>query len=44
LTGALQSKVVRSRAFKLAYLTAIAVAMIGWSWMLVVGLAWALDI
>jgi hypothetical protein len=28
----------------LLYLTAIAAAMIGWSWMLVEGLSWALDI
>jgi hypothetical protein len=32
------------RIFRLAYLTAIAVAMIGWSWMLIEGLVWALDI
>jgi hypothetical protein len=29
---------------KLVYLTAIAVAMIGWSWMLFEGLAWAIYI
>jgi hypothetical protein len=34
---------MRSRIFRLVYLTAIAVAMIGWSWMLIEGLAWALD-
>jgi hypothetical protein len=33
-----------SRIFRLVYLTAIAVAMIGWSSMLIEGLAWALDI
>jgi hypothetical protein len=35
---------VRTRIFRLVYLTAIAVAMIGWSWMLIESLAWALDI
>jgi len=35
---------MRSRILRLVYLTAIAVAMIGWSWMLIEGLAWALDI
>jgi hypothetical protein len=35
---------MRSRIFRLVYLTAVAVAMIGWSWMLIEGLAWALDI
>jgi hypothetical protein len=35
---------MRSRIFRLVYLTAIAVAMIGWSWMLIEGLAWALGI
>jgi hypothetical protein len=44
LIVALRSKTVDSRVFKLLYLTAIAAAMIGWSWMLVKGLAWALDI
>jgi hypothetical protein len=32
------------RVFKWLYLAAIAVAMVGWSWMLVVSLAWALNI
>jgi hypothetical protein len=44
LIVALRSKTVDSRVFKLLYLTAIAAAMIGWLWMLVKGLAWALDI
>jgi hypothetical protein len=44
LIGGLQSKTVRPRVFKLLYLTAIAVAMIGWSWMLVAILAWVLGI
>jgi hypothetical protein len=35
---------MRSRIFRLVYLTAVAVAMIGWSWMLIEGLAWALHI
>jgi hypothetical protein len=35
---------MRSRIFKLLYLTALVLAMIGWSWFLVVGLEWALDI
>jgi hypothetical protein len=34
---------MRSRIFRLVYLTANAVAMIGWSWMLIEGLACALD-
>jgi hypothetical protein len=35
---------VDSRVLNLLYLTAIAAAMIGWLWMLVKGLTWALDI
>jgi hypothetical protein len=35
---------VRTRAFNLVYLTAIAVAMIAWSWILVESLAWAIDL
>jgi hypothetical protein len=35
---------VRSRVFNLAYLTAVAIAMIGWSWILIEGLNWVLDI
>jgi hypothetical protein len=41
---ALRAKVVRARFLKLLYLAAIAVAMIGWLWLLVKGLAWALGI
>jgi hypothetical protein len=44
LIVALRSKTVDSRVIKLLYLTAIAAAMIGWLWMLVEGLTWALDI
>jgi hypothetical protein len=44
LIVALRSKTVDSRVSKLLYLTAIAAAMIGWLWMLVEGLTWALDI
>jgi hypothetical protein len=44
LIVALHSKTVDSRVLKLLYLTAIAAAMIGWLWMLVEGLTWALDI
>jgi hypothetical protein len=33
---------MRSRVFRLIYLAAIAVAMIGWLWMLVEGFAWAI--
>jgi hypothetical protein len=35
---------LKPRFLKILYLAAIAVAMIGWSWMLVMGLALALDI
>jgi hypothetical protein len=35
---------MRPRVFKLLYVTAIAVATIGWSWMLVAILAWVLGI
>jgi hypothetical protein len=42
--AALQSKVVmRARVFRLLYLTAIAVAMLGWMWMLVEGFARAIN-
>jgi hypothetical protein len=34
---------MRARTFRLLYLTAIAVAMMGWVWMLVEGIAWAID-
>jgi cytochrome b561 len=33
---------MRARTFKLIYLTAIAVPMIGWLWLLVEGFAWAI--
>jgi hypothetical protein len=33
---------LRARVFRLIYLTAIAVAMIGWLWFLVEGFAWAI--
>jgi len=32
-----------SRAFRILYLTAIAVAMIGWLWMLAESFAWAFN-
>jgi hypothetical protein len=35
---------VRSRIARLAYLSALAVAMIGWSWLLLHGIAWAFDL
>jgi hypothetical protein len=35
---------VRSRVFNFAYLTAVAIATIGWSWMLIEGLNWVLDL
>ena len=34
---------MRARIFGLLYLTAVAVAMIGWLWILVEGLAWAIN-
>jgi hypothetical protein len=34
---------MRARVFRLLYLTAIAVAMIGWLWMLFEGISWAID-
>jgi hypothetical protein len=34
---------MRARVFKLLYLTAIAVVMIGWVWLLVEAIARALD-
>jgi hypothetical protein len=34
---------MRTRVFKLLYLTAIAVAMIGWVWVLVEAIARAID-
>jgi hypothetical protein len=44
LIATLQSKVVmRARVFKLLYLTAIAVAMVGWVWMLVEGFTWTIN-
>lgn len=33
---------MHSNAFRILYLTAIAVAMLGWLWMLVEGIAWAI--
>ena len=33
-----------SRIARLAYLFALAVAMIGWSWLLLHGIAWAFDL
>jgi hypothetical protein len=44
LTDASRIEAVRYRLFDLAYLIAIAIAMIGWSWLLIEGLNWALDI
>ena len=37
-----RSKIVRPHFNKLIYLFAIAVAMLGWSWLLLEGLVWAL--
>jgi hypothetical protein len=34
---------MRSHVARFAYLLAIAVTMIGWSWLLLHSLAWALD-
>jgi hypothetical protein len=34
---------MRARVFRLLYLAAIAVAMMGWVWMLVEGIARAID-
>ncbi len=34
---------MRARLFRVFYLTAIAVAMMGWLWMLVEGVVWAFD-
>jgi hypothetical protein len=34
---------VRIHVLRLLYLTAIAVAMIGWLWMLFEGIVWAFD-
>jgi hypothetical protein len=34
---------MRSRFARFAYLFAIAIAMIGWSWLLLRSLAWAFD-
>jgi hypothetical protein len=34
---------MRARVFRLLYLTAIAVAMIGWLWMLFEGISWVID-
>jgi len=35
---------MRFRIARLAYLFALAVAMIGWSWLLLHGIAWAFDL
>jgi len=35
---------MRSRATRFAYLFAITIAMIGWSWLLLHSLAWAFDL
>jgi hypothetical protein len=35
---------MRSTVARFAYLFAIAVAMVGWSWLLLHSLAWALDL
>jgi len=34
---------MRARVIKLLYLTAIAVVMIGWVWMLVEGFTWTIN-
>lgn len=44
LNGVHRSRPVNARIFRLIYLAVIAVAMIGWSWIIFQGLAWALDI
>jgi hypothetical protein len=44
MNGALQSRLLKTGIFKLFYLAVIAIAMIGWSWVVFQGLAWALDI
>jgi hypothetical protein len=33
---------MRARLFRVLYLTAIAVAMMGWLWMLAEGIGWAI--
>jgi hypothetical protein len=35
---------VKARIFKVFYLTVVAIAMVGWSWVIFQGLAWALAI
>jgi hypothetical protein len=37
-----QSSIKRARAFKILYLTAIIVAMLGWIWLLIRSLTWAI--
>jgi hypothetical protein len=34
---------VKSHIFKLFYLAVVAIAMVGWSWVIFQGLAWALE-
>jgi hypothetical protein len=35
---------VKARIFKLLYLAVATIAMVGWSWVIFQGLAWALDL
>jgi hypothetical protein len=37
-----QSSIKRARAFKILYLTAIIVAMLGWIWLLIRSFTWAI--
>jgi hypothetical protein len=35
---------MRSRVTRLTYFIAVMIAMIGWSWLIMMGLSWALDL
>ena len=40
----LPNRTMRSGATRLTYLLAIVLAMAGWSWLIMMGLSWALDL
>jgi hypothetical protein len=38
------NRTMRSRVMRLVYLVALASAMAGWSWLLLMGMGWAFDL
>ena len=41
--GGFSLNALQPKIFRIAYIVAVTIAMVGWIWLIVVGVAWVLD-